>query len=45
MSGSVTRLTWNLSNDLQQLFGFHFMVNAFRAGWWPSSPGRSDGSW
>ena len=32
MSGSVTRLTWNLSNDLQQLFGFHFMVNAFRAG-------------
>ena len=32
MMEAVTRLTWNLSSDLQQLFAFHFMVNAFRAG-------------
>lgn len=32
MMEAVTRLTWNLSRDLQQLFAFHFMVNAFRAG-------------
>jgi zinc/manganese transport system permease protein len=32
MIDAVTRLTWNLSGDLQQLFAFHFMVNAFRAG-------------
>src|SRR5689334_4010298 len=25
-------LTWNLGRDLTQLFEFHFMVNAFRAG-------------
>jgi zinc/manganese transport system permease protein len=25
-------LTWNLVQDLRQLFEFHFMVNAFRAG-------------
>lgn len=25
-------LGWNLSSDLRQLFEFHFMVNAFRAG-------------
>ncbi len=24
--------TWNLADDLRQLFQFHFMVNAFRAG-------------
>jgi zinc/manganese transport system permease protein len=24
--------TWNLASDVQQLFQFHFMVNAFRAG-------------
>ena len=36
MSGSVTPLaaglTWSVSDDLRQLFAFHFMVNAFRAG-------------
>ena len=25
-------LTWNLRDDINQLFAFHFMVNAFRAG-------------
>jgi zinc/manganese transport system permease protein len=25
-------LTWNLRSDVQRLFAFHFMVNAFRAG-------------
>ena len=25
-------MTWNVSSDLRQLFEFHFMVNAFRAG-------------
>jgi len=25
-------LTWNVASDLRQLFEFHFMVNAFRAG-------------
>jgi zinc/manganese transport system permease protein len=25
-------LTWNLATDVRQLFAFHFMVNAFRAG-------------
>src|SRR5665213_3120669 len=32
MTTTVTRLAWNLSSDLQQLFAFHFMLNAFRAG-------------
>ena len=27
-----TGLSWNLRADLDQLFAFHFMVNAFRAG-------------
>jgi zinc/manganese transport system permease protein len=27
-----TGLSWNLRSDLDQLFAFHFMVNAFRAG-------------
>ena len=27
-----TGLTWNLTEDLRQLFEFHFMTNAFRAG-------------
>ncbi len=27
-----TGLSWNLRGDLDQLFAFHFMVNAFRAG-------------
>ena len=27
-----TGLSWNLRSDLHQLFAFHFMVNAFRAG-------------
>ncbi len=26
------RLTWDLGGDVHQLFAFHFMVNAFRAG-------------
>ena len=25
-------LSWNLRDDINQLFAFHFMVNAFRAG-------------
>ena len=29
---AATGLTWNLASDLRQLFEFHFMVNAFRAG-------------
>jgi zinc/manganese transport system permease protein len=29
---SATGLTWNLGDDLSQLFALHFMVNAFRAG-------------
>jgi zinc/manganese transport system permease protein len=28
----AAELTWNLARDLTQLFQFHFMVNAFRAG-------------
>ncbi len=28
----ATGLTWNLSDDVHQLFALHFMVNAFRAG-------------
>jgi zinc/manganese transport system permease protein len=28
----ATGLTWNIANDIQQLFSAHFMVNAFRAG-------------
>ncbi len=28
----ATGLSWNLGRDLSQLFFFHFMVNAFRAG-------------
>src|SRR5947207_15154593 len=27
-----TGLSWSLRDDLDQLFAFHFMVNAFRAG-------------
>jgi zinc/manganese transport system permease protein len=30
--GAGIPLTWNLVQDLRQLFQFHFMVNAFRAG-------------
>jgi zinc/manganese transport system permease protein len=30
--GSGVPLTWNLVQDIRQLFEFHFMVNAFRAG-------------
>jgi zinc/manganese transport system permease protein len=30
--GPGVGLTWNLIQDLRQLFEFHFMVNAFRAG-------------
>jgi zinc/manganese transport system permease protein len=30
--GAGVALTWNLGQDLRQLFQFHFMVNAFRAG-------------
>jgi zinc/manganese transport system permease protein len=29
---SAAPLTWNLARDFNQLFQFHFMVNAFRAG-------------
>lgn len=29
---TVTGLSWNLVDDLRQLFALHFMVNAFRAG-------------
>ena len=28
----VVSLTWNIGRDVRQLFEFHFMVNAFRAG-------------
>jgi zinc/manganese transport system permease protein len=31
-TGTDAALTWNLGRDLTQLFEFHFMVNAFRAG-------------
>jgi zinc/manganese transport system permease protein len=30
--GTGVPLTWNLVQDVRQLFEFHFMVNAFRAG-------------
>jgi zinc/manganese transport system permease protein len=30
--GVVASLGWNLRDDMRQLFAFHFMVNAFRAG-------------
>ncbi len=30
--GLATGLSWNLADDIRQLFEFHFMVNAFRAG-------------
>jgi zinc/manganese transport system permease protein len=30
--GSSIPLTWNIIQDVRQLFEFHFMVNAFRAG-------------
>ncbi|MEA2592906.1 MAG: zinc/manganese transport system permease protein, partial [Actinomycetota bacterium] len=30
--GPGVGLNWNLVQDLRQLFEFHFMVNAFRAG-------------
>jgi zinc/manganese transport system permease protein len=29
---AAARLTWNLADDLRQMFSFPFMVNAFRAG-------------
>jgi zinc/manganese transport system permease protein len=32
LADSGANLTWNLGRDLTQLFQFHFMVNAFRAG-------------
>ena len=32
LADSVAPLTWNLAHDITQLFEFHFMVNAFRAG-------------
>src|SRR5438552_2219310 len=31
-AADVGDLTWNLGTDLQGLFAYHFMVNAFRAG-------------
>jgi zinc/manganese transport system permease protein len=30
--GTAIPLTWNILQDVRQLFEFHFMVNAFRAG-------------
>jgi zinc/manganese transport system permease protein len=32
MLGADVGLTWNLFEDIRQLFEFHFMANAFRAG-------------
>ena len=32
LADSGAELTWNLARDFTQLFEFHFMVNAFRAG-------------
>jgi len=32
LADSAAPLTWNLARDFNQLFEFHFMVNAFRAG-------------
>lgn len=32
LGDAAAPLTWNLVADVQQLFAFHFMVNAFRAG-------------
>jgi zinc/manganese transport system permease protein len=32
LADATAPLTWNLSQDFRQLFAFHFMVNAFRAG-------------
>ena len=32
LADSAAPLTWNLTRDFNQLFEFHFMVNAFRAG-------------
>jgi zinc/manganese transport system permease protein len=32
MLGADVGLTWNLTEDVRQLFEFHFMANAFRAG-------------
>jgi zinc/manganese transport system permease protein len=32
MAGAGAHFTWNLVDDVRQLFAFHFMVNAFRAG-------------
>jgi zinc/manganese transport system permease protein len=32
LADSTAPLTWNLARDFNQLFEFHFMVNAFRAG-------------
>jgi zinc/manganese transport system permease protein len=32
MLGADAGLSWNLADDIRQLFEFHFMANAFRAG-------------
>src|SRR4051812_5499810 len=32
IADATAPLTWNVGQDLRQLFEFHFMVNAFRAG-------------
>ena len=32
LADATAPLTWNLAQDVRQLFAFHFMVNAFRAG-------------
>src|SRR5438270_11790512 len=32
LADATAPLTWNVGHDLRQLFEFHFMVNAFRAG-------------
>jgi zinc/manganese transport system permease protein len=32
LADSGATLTWNLAHDITQMFEFHFMVNAFRAG-------------
>ncbi|HVE19698.1 MAG TPA: metal ABC transporter permease, partial [Ilumatobacteraceae bacterium] len=32
MIADSARLSWNVVDDVRQMFGFPFMVNAFRAG-------------
>jgi zinc/manganese transport system permease protein len=32
LADASAHLTWNLVDDIRQLFSYHFMVNAFRAG-------------